>query len=113
MANETTKNNFEIRKVLGLSTMHITQKTTHRLARDPEDNNLGLTIYPFEYGWWVFIGNVSFKEDKIYYDNEPITSLPSDLIDCIKIGLENDCQWLQFDCDAEEYDNLPIYYDLD
>lgn len=100
--------NLEIRKVLGLSTGHVTEKTCNLLNREPEENNLCLSVYPFEYGYFVFIGGLQIECDKIVYDDAPM-DLPKDLEDCIKLALKNSCEWLQLDCDAGETELLQTY----
>lgn len=99
---------LEIRKVLGLSTAHITESTRCRLDRDPDDNNLGLTVYPFEYGWFIYIKDFKEKDGNILCSNIAC-DFPKDLKDCIILGIRNDCQWLQFDGDAPETDLLQIF----
>lgn len=101
--------NLEIRKVLGMSLSHITELTAYMLEHEAYTNNLGLTVYPFQYGYWIFTGNLTLTNNKISYDKTPIGNLPPDLQKCIELAIKNDCQWLQFDSDGPEIDNLPTY----
>ena len=82
---------MEIRKVLGLSTAHIRETTANLLERESDENNLGLTVYPFKYGYWVFIGNnITDKEDEDCENN-----MPKDLLACIQLARQKGCQ---YDC---------------
>lgn len=99
---------LEIRKVLGLSTAHVTEETCNLLGREPEENNLCLSVYPFEYGFFVFVGGLKIEDDKIVNDGFPM-DLPKDLEGCIKLALKNGCEWLQLDSDASETELLPTY----
>lgn len=117
---------LEIRKVLGLSTAHISVETRMCLKRtahmaeigdneaDDEDDVIGLTVYDFCYGFFVFTGGLKIIGGKIcntYNNNAPCSPMPRDLADCISLALENDCQWIQFDGDAGEVEQLPVYED--
>lgn len=105
---EYKSDELEIRKVLGLSTAHVTEETCNLLGREPEENNLCLSVYPFEYGFFVFVGGLKIEDDKIVNDGFPM-DLPKDLEGCIKLALKNSCEWLQLDSDASETELLPTY----
>lgn len=90
-----------IRKFLDLSTAHITAKT-----RDLFNNGgcsddyvrYALVDLHGEYGWWVYA--------------EPVCSdyrLPDDLDRVMRYARDNGCDWILFDCDAAEVDDLPTY----
>lgn len=96
---------MEIRKVLGLSTAHIRETTANLLERESDENNLGLTVYPFAYGYWVFVNNSITEKDNEDYDS----NIPKDLMECMQLAHQNDCQWIQFDCDGPEETTLPLY----
>lgn len=97
---------MEIRKVLGLSTNHITKETFDWLDRD---DDTGITIYPFSYGFFVFVGDLKYIGNAVVDEVDVRHDLPDDLLQCIILALKMDCQWIQFDTDAGETDLLPVY----
>lgn len=89
----------EINKMLTLSTCHITEETANRLSKDPDDNNLGLCVYPKAgYGYYIAV------TDDITEEN-----LPDDLKRVIRFAAFMDCQTLCLDCDGSVCDFLPTY----
>ena len=117
---------LEIRKVLGLSTAHISEDTMLRLEQTAhmeeigdseatvDDDVIELTVYDFHYGFFVFTGGLKIVDGKICNadnNNTPRFPIPQDLAQCISLALENDCQWIQFDRDAGEVEQLPVYED--
>ena len=99
---------MEIRKVLGLSTAHVKEETMRLLEREPETNTLGLTVYGFPYGSWVYTGNLEEENGGLTCYETPV-QLPEDLTACILLAVRNGCSWLQFDCDADPVPELPWY----
>ena len=91
---------LEITKMLTLSTAHITKETAKRLTRDPDDNNLGICVYPkCEYGWYITINEQLMNTE----------GLPEDLSKVMKFAASMDCQTLCLDCDGEICEDLPIF----
>lgn len=91
---------LEITKMMTISTAHITEETANRLNRDPNDNNLGICVYPkSEYGWYIPI-------DKELIN---VKGLPEDLVKVMKFAASMDCQTLCLDCDANICEELPIF----
>lgn len=91
---------MEISNMLTLSTGHITEETSELLSREPDDNTLQLTFYPNTFGGFLYVNNI---------DSSIIETLPQDLSACVSLAQKQNCQWLQFDCDADEIDELPTY----
>lgn len=101
---------FEIQKILTLSTAHISENTAKRLETDPDDNNLGLVVYPKAgYGFFIYIPYIPngtktlppqdwFKED-----------FPEELYNCIVLAAELGCDILCFDQDGNEYPFLKSF----
>lgn len=92
--------NLEISKMLTLSTAHITQKTSERLEKDPDDNNLGLCVYPTTYGWFIMINEQTIKNTE---------HLPKELANLIKFANDLGCSALCLDCDGTKVDYLETF----
>lgn len=93
---------MEITKMLTLSTAHITEDTANKLDRDPNDNNLGLCVYPkSDYGWFIYVNVISYKTSN--------HGLPEDLYNCLIFAHELGCDILCFDCDGPIEPFLPTY----
>lgn len=88
---------MEITKMLTLSTAHIPEDVAKSLETEPETDNFGLSVYPFDYGFWIHV------------PHEIPVSLPPSLAACLRLAKENGCTWLQLDQDAEPLDDLPVY----
>lgn len=88
---------MEITKMLTLSTAHIPESVAKSLETEPETDNYGLSVYPFTYGFWIYV------------PSEIPSHLPPSLAACLRLAKENGCVWLQLDQDAEPLDILPVY----
>ena len=100
MANE-----FDIAKLITLSTAHITDKTSVLLDKEWKENNFQIAVYDKNgYGFFIYISEGT--KEKAFDDS---SDLPKDLKDCIKFAVEKECEWLCLDCDAEPIDELPKY----
>lgn len=92
---------MNISKCLTISTSHISWNTSNKLRTDPMAFAIGLSVYEKgEYGWWIYIG------DNI---NALPSDLPNDLMECIRLAMSNDCEWLCLDCDGEEIHSLQTF----
>lgn len=88
----------KITKCLELSTAHITESTANLLKKEPNENNLALSVFPLSiFGYLI---NVTPTSN---------TTIPKDLNDCINLAKENNCEWIMFDSDIDPIDNLPEY----
>ena len=93
---------MNITKMLTISTAHITRETEKKLRVESYSNNMCLSVYDKEgYGYWIYID----PYDKLMCKK----NIPEDLLKCIELARQNDCQWLCLDWDAEEVSELPTY----
>lgn len=83
--------------IVTMSSAHLTLDTIDGLNNDTYYCNLG--VYPYEYGWFIFIGDKDYDEAK----------LPSDLKALIEKAEKAGADWLQLDCDVPFEDDLPTY----
>lgn len=97
-AVEERKTSMDIAKVLTISTAHIPESVAKMLGDEPRTNQLGLSVYPYEYGFWIYVPS---------YEVERTFPEPLDL--CMRFAKENSCEWLRLDCDAELLENFPIF----
>lgn len=90
---------LEFRKILVLSTSHVTEET-----KDLLDSDLPLDQWPVsggpygDYGWFMYA-----HEDP---DDEKI---PAELRVVFAFARANGCDNVLFDCDADQVDGLPTY----
>lgn len=97
---------FEITKMLTLSTAHITEETAKRLEKDPDDNNLGLSVYSkSNFGFFIYFRDIDGNLPKEYTNDD----FPEDLYKCILLAHELGCEILCLDCDGEETELLEKY----
>lgn len=93
---------YEITKMITISTAHITEDTANKLEREVKygTNDIPLSIYAkAEFGWLIFVSD--------YYKD--LLNMPKDLMDCLDLAKENDCEWLCLDCDGLIVPDLPTY----
>lgn len=91
----------EMDKMMTLSTAHISGATATLLQKEPEENNLCLSVYPKEnYGWFLYIGGVP---------DDQIKKLPDDLRTLCQYAKANDCFVLCLDCDGPILTSLTTY----
>lgn len=83
---------LEIRKVLVLSTSHLTKETCQNYKKWP-------FIAEYEEGCYFYVGPDGT------YDAEP----PEDLTLVLNFARENGCTEVKFDCDADTTDQLPVF----
>lgn len=94
----------EIDKMLSLSTAHITKATGDWLDEQSKltaNNEMELITYPKgEYGWFIPLYKEMFEEQKI---------IPESLLLILGYAWGTGCQWIMFDNEIEEIDDLPKY----
>lgn len=95
---------MDICKMLTISTAHIKQETAESLDRQSASDDL--RGYPVVYqkdcdGWWICTADA--------HDNIDFDLLPSDLVDCICLAVDNGCEWLCLDRDGLIEVTLPTY----
>ena len=95
---------YEITKMITLSTAHISEETARKLERDIKHgtNYVPLPVFnKAEYGWFICISSYLEMLNEI--------ELPEDLKACCLLATENDCEWLCLDCDGIIVPDLSIY----
>ena len=103
---------LEIDRTLVLSTAHVSKATADILNGDaPERDGLKPAIDGHVadwgcYGWVVWCGGQTVP--KIELDAEMLY-MPADLHRVVMFARDNNCQYVRFDCDADEIDELPTW----
>lgn len=87
----------ETETLLVLSTGHLTESCCNRFLSDHD----GPWHEKADYGWFVHV------EATHRWDLELI---PMSLLDCIDFAADNNCEWIMFDRDGPQEDQL-TYYD--
>lgn len=86
-------------KMLELSTGHVSKETAAKLD---ESECPGVSSYPKgEYGWWVYAES--------YGKEEAGNDAPPDLVDCLRFAQSIGCDWIMFDRDVDQLENLVTY----
>ena len=105
----------EIRKMLALSTGHLTKETRDWLAAGDLTGLAGAqdgTPYGAVggYGWFVYAhdDNTSFPSATHAPDGE----YPADLWTCFVKARELGCDYIMFDCDWGELEDLPFHSEI-
>ncbi len=94
---------FDITKIITISSRHIEENITNMLDTEPDTNRMGLSVYNKEdYGWFIYIPDY-------LHDKENMRDIPESLQNCLNFAMKNNCEWLCIDCDGPEYDDLPKY----
>lgn len=92
----SSKTKFEIRKVLVLSTLHITPETLHHFKQPP-------FIGAFEYGAYFHVRS-QFNPQQLTDEG-----CPDDLMKVLWFAHDLGCQEVKFDQDGEVYDGLVTF----
>jgi hypothetical protein len=90
----TTNHKLEIRKVLVLSTGHLTEETGRNYDEWP-------VIARYDEGFYVYVG----AEDEL----PCLRHVPDDLGRVVEFAKQHQCAEIKFDCDAEIVEELPVY----
>ncbi len=88
-----------------ISTAHITEETSVDLARklsDHEKVTSDLVCYAHDYGWFISIPSYNVRQS--FPEN-----FPKELLNILKIALENKVCWLNLDRDAGIEESLPKF----
>ncbi len=92
---------LEISKMITLSTAHISPDTLDKL--DNGSSAVPPCYKKDEFGYFV-LSNKDVLSD--YEDNE---YFPKDLKQCVEFARVHDCDWIMFDGDAGEVEELDVY----
>lgn len=88
-----------IHNYLDLSTAHIMQSDSEILT---ENKNLPFRVIDHDYGFFINV------QDHIKPVNLMMSNLSIDFSNMYKHAIENNCNWINLDCDADVIDNLNI-----
>jgi hypothetical protein len=94
---------LEIRKVLVLSTSHVSEETADWLDGAFDPFNLNLGVSPVSGGHYDSAGWF------VYVPTEMNPKFPDDLEAVIQFARDNGVQHLLFDRDADRIEGLPVY----
>lgn len=86
-------------KVLDISTRHLAKEDNERLEAAKNGPTLFYELQ--EYGWLVFVGEVD--------ENWPEEDWGSDFRNVLKLAQALECDYVRFDRDGREYDELPKF----
>ncbi len=93
---------MEIGRHLVLSTVHVSMKTAEVLdgwaILEPSDRPLA--IASTHYGWFIPTRQAE-EPDR--------AQIPDEVLAAMRVGREQGCDYLLFDCDAGEIDALPTF----
>lgn len=96
---EAKSKNYEINRMITLSTAHIKESTADYLNDETRED---LIVYPkLDFGWFICVDTDCIDEE--------LERIPEDLAAVIRFAKENDCQWVCLDCDGPIVDDLPQY----
>ena len=107
-----------------LSTHHITQDDQKLLAGgfplpNPQDSNYidlkttptGFRVIAHEYGWFISVPNL--KDHELTADSfraaVVVSGLSEAFANIIIHAGERGCRWVNFDCDADTEDGMPVF----
>ena len=85
--------------LVSMNSAHLTEKTYNSINKSKTTYLWGLGIYPFEYGWFFYIGDDEFDLDE----------MPKDLATLVERARKENADWLLLDQDIPFEDDLPVY----
>ena len=97
----------QVRKILDISTSHVSEKTAQLLEEMGIDAELVgdrprlITHRKGDYGWLVYVPSE--------HSGETDPGFPSDLRACMEHARSLECDWIMFDRDGVTIDALPTY----
>ena len=92
---------LEISKIITLSTAHISPSTMDKL--DANSSSVPPCFKKDKFGYFM-LSNEDVLND--YADNE---YFPKDLKQCVEFARLHDCDWIMFDGEADEVEELDVY----
>lgn len=92
---------LEIRRFVVISTAHVSETTAQRLDNTPAKEWPRVGGHYGEYGWFVYAHdeNAGVGRDAIH----------TDLFEVMSWARKQRCDYVLFDCDADEIESLPAY----
>lgn len=102
MADYTDRNRNKLRidDVLVLSTGHLTRKTINRIDNNHSDMPAA-ALWPC-YGFFVWV-------DESWRNTSPASDDCAELANAIDFAAKRGCQWIRFDVDGPQVDELPMF----
>ncbi|MEP3597545.1 hypothetical protein, partial [Parvibaculum sp.] len=94
--------NLEKNTILQLSTGHLSELTVEVLDAE----KLDMSVFTRDEGFVVYAGHYDPENDKPWPEE-----FPKDLKNCMRFAAVNGIEWLMFDVDGEQVDQLPYYED--
>lgn len=100
---------MKIEKMLRISREHLSEESDAVLDKEPEKNRYGLTVYATPYGYRMYLEGLSLENGRICCGRNALEGLPADLAEGIRLALENECQWLEYDDEAQRVPKMKVY----
>lgn len=95
---------YMITRMLELSTAHYKPETNDVLeiwSKHPEHPNSLLLVYKATCGYIIPVDNELLSDSQ--------NSIPTELVYIMHYAMRKDCQYVRFDADAEELQDLPTW----
>jgi hypothetical protein len=94
-------NTFETRRFVVISTAHVAETTAKRLDNTPAKEWPCLGGPYGEYGWFLYAHDENSGVGK--------DAIPAELFDVMTWARTQGCDYILFDCDADQIDRLPAF----
>ena len=96
------KNKPEIKKVLVISTGHLTREVNEVMERG---GGIGIIYEDVDYGYIIRMPS-DFEEWK---EETNLDDVPKCIMDIVSLTRSLGCDWCNLDCDGEKSPNLPFF----
>lgn len=104
-----------IYKMIGMSTAHLTNETVKKMENDcdlctrnqgrwngQKETEIDIVVYSKGgHGWFVLVSD---------WDDDPDTNIPEDLMECLEFASRRGYDWIMFDPEENEVDELSTYH---
>jgi hypothetical protein len=98
---------MEVVRMLVLSTAHVSKETADLL--NERGSEALFTFYPKgDYGWMIPVQRLQHEKTGAISVANP-ERMPGDLVQVMVMALNERCEWVMFDCDADQIPGLPVY----
>ena len=95
---------------LDLSTAHLTEAEMHAVtARLVELDNESPRVIVHDYGAWVNVWEAAHLASEHAESTAEIATRYPNLSACLEVARYLDCNWINFDRDADTHEGLPTY----
>lgn len=96
-----------VEKYLDVSTGHITYKDSQILIA--QHRNFPTRVIPHQYGWWINIPEMKIWEENQVAAKMQTQEYSKDFTNLLLFALENECWWLNLDCDGSYIEELNCF----